>query len=203
MTARASLLALAALFGLAACSSAPTRYYTLIAAQPQASAAAAEPAAFQFEVLPIRIPVQVDQPGLVVRESAGNLAILETARWASPPADELHDALTIELEHRLGVRDLAGLPKEHDRPLLRLRADVRRFDSVPGRYASLDVLWNLSLGEAGKQQRSLTCASVLREPAGVGLDSLVLAHQRAIGALADSIAATARQWARHPGTACP
>lgn len=203
MTLRPSLLVFGGALILSACSSVPTNYHTLIATQPQTAAAAARPVDFQLQVLPVRIPVQVDQPSLVVRQSDGRLAILETALWASPPADEFHDALAIELEQRLGVRDLAGLPGRTDKPLLSLRTDVRRFDSLPGRHAALDVVWSLEMSSRGQENRTLTCASVIHEPAGSEVDSLVLAHQRAINTLADGIAETARQWALDPHGECP
>ena len=205
MISRALSLTLAAAVTLSGCSSAPARYYTLIADQPQASRVTATSAGFQFEMLPVRIPVQVDQPSLMVREGTGSLAILESARWASPLADELHDALAMELERRLGVRDLAGMPKQTGQPLLRLRTDVRRFESESGGQATLDVVWNLSLSRGEKQQRNLTCSSVLAEPAGAELDELdelVAAHQRAVAALADATATTARQWVEDPDFGC-
>ncbi|AHL74560.1 hypothetical protein CH92_05405 [Stutzerimonas stutzeri] len=202
MTLRPPLLMLVSALILSACSSPATRYHTLIAAQPRTTDAV-EPVGFQLQVLPVRIPVQADQPSLVVRESDGRLTILESALWASPPADEFHDALAIELEHRLGVRDLAGLPGRANTPVLSLRTDVRRFDSLPGLHAALDVVWNLEMSERGRESRTLTCASVIHEQAGAELDSLVLAHQRAIAGLADTIARTARHWATNPDGDCP
>jgi len=202
MILRPYLLMLGSALFLYACSSTPTRYHTLIAAQPR-TAETVEAVGFQLQVLPVRIPVQADQPSLVVRESDGRLAILETALWASPPADEFHDALAIELEHRLGVRDLAGLPGRSNTPVLSLRADVRRFDSLPGRHAALDVVWSLEMSERDRENRTLTCASVIHEQAGIELESLVLAHQRAIAELADTIARTARNWAANPNGDCP
>lgn len=202
MTLRPFLLMLCSALILSACSATPTRYHTLIAAQPGAPETV-EPARFQLKVLPVRIPVQADQPSLVIRESDGRLAILETALWASPPADEFHDALAIELEQRLGVRDLAGLPGRSGAPVVSLRTDVRRFDSLPGLHAAVDVVWSLELSERGRENRTLTCASVVHEQAGVELDSLVLAHQRAIAGLADTIARTARNWAENPRGDCP
>lgn len=202
MILRPYLLMLGGVLTLSACSSAPTHYHTLIAAQPQTTEAV-ESVEFQLQVLPVRIPVQADQPSLVVRESDGRLTILQTALWASPPADEFHDALAIELEQRLGVRDLAGLPGRANAPTLSLRTDVRRFDSLPGLHAALDVVWSLELSERGRESRTLTCASVIHEQAGVELDSLVLAHQRAIAELADEVARTARHWAANPDGDCP
>ena len=204
MTVRTHLLALACALSLGGCSSLPTHYYTLIAPASQASAAAS-PAPFQFEMQPVLMAVQVDQPPLVVRQGNGSLAILENERWGAPLGDEFHDALTGELERRFGSRDLAGLPKQADEPVITIRTDVRRFESVLDRYALIDVVWNLSLrgnGNGGKRQ-TLTCSSVIRQPAGTGMESLVLAHQKAVSTLADAIARTAKQWAAQTTSPCP
>jgi uncharacterized lipoprotein YmbA len=152
----------------------------------------------------VLMAVQVDQPPLVVRQGDGSLAILENERWGAPLGDEFHDALTGELERRFGSRDLAGLPKQSDEPVLSIRTDVRRFESVLGQYALIDVVWNLSLrGNGSGKRQTLTCSSVIRQPAGVGMESLVLAHQKAVSSLADSIAKTANSWARQPDSRCP
>lgn len=202
MTVRLKLMVLATALGISACASQPTHYYTLIApltsAQPPAKAAA-----FQFEMLPVIMPVQVDQPALVVRQSNGTLTILETERWGAPLGDEFHDALTGQLERHLGVRDLAGLPKNSEQPVVSLRTDVRRFESTLGQKATIDVVWNLSLRNGSAKRQGLTCSSVVSEPAGSTMEDLVLAHQRAVGKLAGIIATTARQWAQQGSSSCP
>ena len=110
-------LLLSLTLGLAACSSAPTRYYTLMPPVTEGSAAARN-ANLQFEMSTVRIPVQVDQPQLVVRQDSGTLAILETQRWSAPLVDEFHDALASQMEHKLGTRNLEGLPKQPGLPVL-------------------------------------------------------------------------------------
>ncbi|SEJ82317.1 membrane integrity-associated transporter subunit PqiC [Pseudomonas sp. NFR16] len=202
MTLRNHLLMLACALSLGACSSTPTRYYTLIAPATEPAANVAQ-APFQFEMQPVLMAVQVDQPPLVVRQGDGSLAILENERWGAPLGDEFHDALTGQLERRLGSRDLAGLPKQSDEPVLSVRTDVRRFESVLDRYALIDVVWNLSLRGAGVKRQTLTCSSVIRQPAGTGMENLVLAHQKAVSSLADVIARTATDWARQPSSRCP
>ncbi|GFM84693.1 lipoprotein [Pseudomonas cichorii] len=206
MTLRLKLMVLAAALGLSACSSTPTRYYTLIAPMNSATVPSAQPAPFQFEMLPVLMPVQVDQPPLVVRQGDGSLAILDTERWGSPLGDEFHDALTAQLERRFGSRDMAGLPKDSGQPVLSLRTDVRRFESVPGQYALIDVVWSLSLrntgATAGNKRLNLTCSSVIREQAGLGMENLILAHQQAVSKLAQEIAGTAQGWAQNPSSRC-
>ena len=97
---------------------------------------------------------------------------------------------------------MAGLPKDSSQPVLSLRTDVRRFESVPGSYAMIDVVWSLGLRNSGSKAQNLTCSSVIREPAGPGMENLVLAHQRAVSRLADVIAKTAGAWAREQQSHC-
>jgi uncharacterized lipoprotein YmbA len=202
MTLRTHLLALACALSLSACSSTPTHYYTLIAPATDVAPSAAQ-APFQFEMQPVLMAVQVDQPPLVIRQGDGSLAILENERWGAPLGDEFHDALTGQLERRFGSRDLAGLPKQSDEPVLSVRTDVRRFESVLDQYALIDVVWNLSLRSSGAKPQTLTCSSVIRQPAALGMENLVLAHQKAVASLADVIARTANEWARQPSARCP
>ncbi|MFJ4142516.1 membrane integrity-associated transporter subunit PqiC [Pseudomonas sp. NPDC089734] len=202
MTLRLKLMVLAAALGITACSSTVTRYYTLIAPMDTNSVTSTSAAPFQFEMLPVLMPVQVDQPPLVVRQGDGSLAILDTERWGSPLGDEFHDALTAQLERRFGTRDIAGLPKDSSQPLLSLRTDVRRFESVPGQYALIDVVWSLSLRKSGNQRLNLTCSSIIREQAAVGMEGLILAHQQAVAKLAQNIAGTAQNWVQTPSSGC-
>ena len=196
------LLVMGSLLALSACSSTPMRYHTLIPTQSAEVASNGQSVDFQLQLMPVRIPMQVDQPSLIVRESDGQLTILETALWASPPADEFHDALAFALEHRLGVRDLAGLPGNPRQPVVSVRTDVRRFDSLPGSHTALDVVWSLEL-KSGQEQSALTCASRINEPATTEVASLVQAHQRSIGELAEEIAGAARQLVENNRMTCP
>ena len=69
---------------LAACASAPTHYYTLLAPDTATTSPAADPA-FQFSVAPIAIPPQVDIPQLLVRQGAGAMQPVESRRWGATP----------------------------------------------------------------------------------------------------------------------
>jgi len=185
---------------LAACASAPTHYYTLIA--PEHGDATARAAPFLIEVLPVGIPAQVDQPQLVVRHGAGSITLLEGERWAAPLNDELRTALSNELTYRLGAQDIVGLTHSAGKPILRVKLEVRRFDSVVEQYALLDADW--SLGVVGDHNSArLLCHSQLREPAGSDYASLVRAHQQTIATLATQISDAARSWVSSRREACP
>ena len=187
---------------LTACSSPVMHSYTLQGSAPPSETPVAAPA-FQLEIRPVRVPVQVDQPQLVVRLNQASLAIMENDRWGAPLAEEFHDALTDRLESRLGTHDLAGMSKDAKRPVLSIQAEVRRFDSLPGQYALEEVVWSLELRGNGQGRRTLTCATQIRQPAGVELKSLVLAHQHLIDLLAKTIADTANGWTKDAALKCP
>jgi uncharacterized lipoprotein YmbA len=175
---------------LGACASAPMHYYTLIA---PAVGDAARPVAetVPFELLPVSVPAQDDQPQLVIRQGGQGVALLQNERWIAPLADEVRGALSADLTQALGSADVTGLP-HGETPVVRVKVDVRRFDSQPGSYARLDAGWSLRLlGQNGGA--SLSCSSRFDEAVGPGYDALVQGHQQALGKLAATVAATARQ----------
>jgi len=193
------LLAAALALGLAACASEPAHYYTLMApvqAQAQLPAAAA---GFQFELMAVGIPAQVDQPQLVIRQGGQAVAPLGGERWIAPLAEEVRGALSADLAQALHTPDVSGLPAE-GKPRLRIKVDLRRFDSVPGEYALVDAAWSVRQlqGDA-----TLACTSQVREPVGPGYDALVAGHQRALAALAGQIARVAGAVAAGQTPPCP
>ncbi|MDE1962795.1 MAG: membrane integrity-associated transporter subunit PqiC [Xanthomonadaceae bacterium] len=190
---------LGAVLALGACASAPTRYYTLV---PPASAAPVQGGAGPaFELLPVSIPAQDDQPQLVVREGGQGVALLQGERWIAPLADEIRGALSADLAGALGRPDVSGLAHA-GKPVVRIKVDVRRFDSQPGGYALLEAAWSLRLLDGDDATRSLACSSTFRRPVGPGYDALVQGHQQALGQLADQIARAARELAAGPAH-CP
>jgi hypothetical protein len=192
-------LAILAVSGIAACASAPTRFYTLL---PQSSPArSASSAEYRINVLPVRIPAQDDQPQLVVRESEDRVALLEGERWVAPLGDQIRAAVSEGLARDLGAVDVHGLPASGPQRVYRVKLDVRRFESVPGRYAREDIVW--SVHEADAAHAALTCASSLTEPVGSGYAALVRGHQQALAALSGRIAGALRAVAAGRAVACP
>ncbi|MEY2160630.1 PqiC family protein [Rhodanobacter sp. FW106-PBR-LB-2-11] len=183
---------------LAACASAPTHYYTLVApADAAAASPSPSPSSPPFELLPVGVPAQVDQPQLVVREGGQSVALLGSERWIAPLGDEVRSALSADLARELRSADVSGLPG-NDRPLLRIKLDLRRFDSAPGSYALVEAAWSVRLLH-GAQPAMLACTSRVSEAVGPGYPALVQGHQRAIGQLAAQIADAARRWAAAGG----
>ncbi|WP_329741004.1 PqiC family protein [Dyella sp. A6] len=183
---------------LAACASAPMHYYTLIAPAGSQSPVGAQ-APFRFALLPVTIPAQVDQPQLVVRQNAQGVAMLDDHRWIAPLGDEIRGALSADLARDLHTQDVSGLPAG-DKPVLRIKVDVRRFDSDPGQYALVEAAWSV---HDLKNGAVLACTSRIEKPVGRGFDALVAGHQQALTALAGRIAGVAPAVAGGRVPACP
>lgn len=186
---------------LAACSSAPMHYYTLVPAPDTAQAdATLPPATFQFELLPVGIPAQDDVPQLVVRQGGQAVDLLNGERWIAPLNDEVRSALSVDLSRRLNAQDITtGLPVD-GKPILRIKVELQRFDSSPGNYALIDATWTI---RPLKGEAVLTCRSRINEDAGQGYAGLVAGHQRALSELAERIARVAPAMAAGSTPACP
>jgi uncharacterized lipoprotein YmbA len=186
---------------LGACGSAPpTHFYTLVPPAGEVVKPAASTAAgFQFELLPVTVPSQVDQPPLVVRQGGQGVAVLQGERWIAPLGDELRSALSANLMHDFNAQDVTGLPA-NGKAVLRIKLDVRRFDSVPGSYAFIEAAWSV---RSLKGNESLSCASRVSEQVSDGYESLVEGHQRAVARLAGQIGAVAGALAAGQTPTCP
>lgn len=198
-TFRRSLAPAAVLLGLAACSSTPPRFYTLVA--PAGARAAAPSAAFQIEVLPVDIPAQVETPLIVVREGSGQMAKAESQRWIAPLDAEIRSALSADLSRALGVRDVYGLTFGNGLRTYRVTLKVQRFDSAPGAYARIDAVWTVH--PLDQEKITSTCSSSVSQTVGAGYDALAQGHQQAIETIAQQIAASINALQSGQAAACP
>lgn len=180
-------------FMLGACAgSPPARYYTLQEASSAQALQSATPLSVPanqpvIEVLPVSVPVQVDQPQIMLRDRAGAVTPLYSDRWAAPLADELRSALSDRLTRRLGVADVYEVKAARGEPVWRVQVDIQRFDSVLGEAATLDATWRLRA--INLNAPASLCRTQIREPAGgADLQSLVAAHQAAVGKFGDIVA---------------
>ena len=179
----------------------PERFHTLLAPQAAAtSPAVAKPV--YVDLLPVHVPAQVDHAQWVVRQPDESLLVLEQDRWAAPLPDEVRGAVVERLAARWGAVDVraVGLPPA---AVWRVRIDVQRFESIPGREARLEAAWSVSLPAAASPPReasTLVCRSVLIEPVGDGgVPALAAGHRRNVAGLADMIGESLTA----PGGGCP
>ena len=194
----AACMALAA--AASGCGSAPvTRFHTLL--EPPTGKVAAEASKVAWELLPVVVPVQVDQPQLVVRADDGTLALRENERWIAPLADEYRAALVDRLTQALGTPPLAEASKGSR--LWRVRVDVQRFDSVPSRYALEEMNWSLRPAEAAGDDALLACHAAVEVPVTPGYPALTAGHRQAVERFAAAIAANLRSLDAGQPADCP
>ena len=195
----AACIALAAV--ASGCGSAPvTRFHTLLG--PLGKPAASEASQVAWELLPVAVPVQVDQPQLVVRADDGTLVLRENERWIAPLADEYRAALVDRLTQALGTPPaLAEAPK--GRRLWRVRVDVQRFDSVPGRYALEELNWSLRPAEAAGGDALLACHGQVEVPVAADYPALTAGHRQAVERFATAIATSLRALDAGQPANCP
>lgn len=181
-----SALGLAA--ALAACSSSPvSRFYTL--GGSDAATRTAAPASFYLEVSPVDMPPQVAKNQMVVQDGSAQVRVLEDERWASLPADEVRRALSADLSQRTGAIDVYGTPHPEIIPVYRVKVNVQRFESSPGRRALIDAVWSV---RGVNNEAVLTCRTVAEQTVDAGYDALVAGHRRAVDQLASDISAGVR-----------
>jgi uncharacterized lipoprotein YmbA len=196
-SARAICMAMLLLIG--GCTSTAAHYYTLVPESAR-KPPPADIAPFRLEVAPVRVPAQVDRLELVTRLPDGGVAIADGERWIAPLADELRNALSIELGERLGGGDPGPGPVGSD--LVSVRIQVERFESAPSRYALIEASWTLDV-KAHPKDVLVTCRTRAYEPVRGGYPELVRAHQRTIVLIADEIATAAEGAAAGRSALCP
>ena len=184
---------------VAACTSTPVHYHTLVPAP--ADADVAQPAAsYAVEVDPVKVPAQVDRFELVVRRSSGEITLLEDELWVAPLADELRNALIVELTRRLASVDTADTHR--DPAAIAVRIEVERFESAPAHYALIEAFWHLRVNN-GTRPEGLACRTRAYQRVSDGYTALVHGHQTAVVSIADQIADAARRLIIDSAAVCP
>lgn len=183
-----------------ACGSAPvTHFHTLLPAPDSAGQrASASVPAVPWELLPVTIPAQLDQPQWVVRAADDTLAVLEQERWIAPLADEIRAAVSDRLTATLGLPGAPAKPGDHD--AWRVRIEVQRLEAAPGRYARLEATWELR----GADARALfTCRGAYQQRVEPGYAALAAGHRQAVVRLADAVGSALLATREGPGRKCP
>jgi len=181
--AMAGVCALAAL--VSACSSVPAPAFHSLMPAPAASAPRISPVgAVAWEVLPVTVPAQVDQPQWVVQSVDGSLAVLEQQRWIAPLGAEIRAAVAERLTLALGAPAAAAAAAPGKQ--WRVAIEVQRFESAPGRETRLEARWTLSSTSDGAA--TLSCrGEFVQAMSGTSYIALAKGHQQGVAQLGDAI----------------
>ncbi|HEX7747424.1 MAG TPA: PqiC family protein [Bordetella sp.] len=197
--------ALAVLAALAGCAgSPPVRYYTLTAPVQAGKSAPAAPANYAIEVAPVSVPAQADLPQLMLRSGSGELTAQYSDRWSGPLPSELRNALSMVLTRQLGVPDVRGLAPSPGLPVWRVQVDVQRFDASTAGPAVIDATWRVrplqGMG-AGLLCRSRIETPVTMPAGSTDLEAVVVAEQKAVALLGQTIASAVQSQGRQAAAA--
>jgi len=107
--------------------------------------------------------------------------------WLCRPRSTAHSWWCGKGRAACALQDLLGGPAGGGKASLRV--DVQRFDTVPGRYASLEAVWRLKQ----QGQAELTCRTSVQTAADNSIISLVNAHQANLRKLAEAVRGSALQ----------
>lgn len=189
-----------AVLTLAGCASTPPEhFYSLSNGMGVAPKAPAPAAGYYIEMPAVTVPQQVARNQMVVTTGEGRIDLLEYDRWASPPAAEIVQALSLAVSGELGTIDVFRTPSPDGAPVYRISTNVQRFESAPGKYALIDAVWSVRLVGGAKV---LTCRSVANEDVGAGNDAVVAGHRRAVVRIGADIAKGVRALAAGGDAGC-
>jgi len=185
-------IVLMATLALAACSSMPTRFYTLAAAPAAASVAPLAAAAMPvfIEIPAVSVPERLARPQIVIRNDETRIDILEQDRWSSPFNNELHDALASAIANRLGAVDVTRGGRPANAPVYRIMLELRQLDAVKGGKVDAQLAWTITRSDSASSGASSVCSlRVMESAADSAVDGVVQAMQRVVARTSDAIAA--------------
>lgn len=171
---------------LGACKSPSASFYTLSPDHALVSGGAARP--IVAVIGPVTIPEVVDRPQIVTRVANNEVVVNEFARWAEPLNNDIGRVIAADLSVLLNSPQISVFDATRD-PLnvWRVRIDVMRFESVPAREVTVEVLWVVRPPGKG---RPIMGRSIAREiVSGPGFEPLVAAHDHALASVSRDIAA--------------
>ncbi|RJG05760.1 membrane integrity-associated transporter subunit PqiC [Noviherbaspirillum cavernae] len=195
-----SRITLAIALLLAGCAAAPIRYHTLATAEPVTPSAPAATTSHAgkpifIELTPVAVPERLVRPQLVVRRQGSargseRIDILDDDRWSSPFNSELRDALASGIAARSDAVDVTHGGRPPGETAYRIAVQLRQFDAIPDARVDATFSWTIARSDGG---RGAACVLPLSEAVGPGTDALVQGIQRAVGRVAEQIAAQVTQ----------
>jgi len=188
------LLALAAAL-LNGCASPEPRYYSLAsggASTVSTTAPGANPV--WIEVSPVRVPERLNRAQFVVTDGdAGGVKLLDLSRWSAPLPDELRDALSQQLQAKLGAVDTYQQGLSGVEPVYRVTTEVVRLDTDLGQRARATIAWTVRRLPDGKVLGGRTETEL---PAPGQADGMVNAYRQIVATTAADIATSVQSLQR-------
>ena len=177
---------------LAACASAPTRFFTLDAVPPGAASPAAAYAGPPVKLLAVHIPPALDRDELVSETGAGEMRVHDLEHWEAPLGLTARQALIQDLAARLPSGAVLGPSEPGGDGVATLSADVVSFQAGP-QGATMQAAWTLTLPAATGAPEPLVyrapLALLTAPAAGEGGQATATAFSALLGRLSDDIAA--------------
>lgn len=135
-------LALTLALSLAACSSQPTRYYTL----HQTSATPTPPGSYTHTLGlgPVFLPEALNQPGIVTYSQGQEVIVSGYNIWAGYPNQAVTRVLTDNLSILLGADTVWPFPWDNRaRPARQVRVVIEEMAGERGKHVTLQAKWTL------------------------------------------------------------
>lgn len=180
------LLLVLAIALAAGCATTPqSRFFSLSAASPPATAASG----LSLALGPIDLPEYLDRPQIVTRSGDNRLSVDEFNRWGGSLEEEIGRVLALYLGRRLGAQHVYTYPSRVAADTdYRIALDIRGFDGALGGEVGLDVAWSLIDDRGGKvlQTRQTSYRSAARGP---DYDAYAAALSDTLMQLGDDLAA--------------
>ena len=183
-----AMLALIGALGLGCLGRSPNaRHYTMSATE--GTVVDTGSTGLGIELGPLNIPSYLDRPQIAIRVSPSEIEFDDQNRWAGGFRSNVERVLADNLGSRLNAsrtRARGGVPSI---PISRIvRIDILSFEGMPGERLTLRAQW--AIAKRGDRSETRSGTTSLRVPLDDDrIDTLVRAHDEALGQLADAIAA--------------
>lgn len=138
---------------------------------------------------PLTIPRMIDRPTIVTRSASGELHIDEFHRWAGTLESTVLDTLTQSIARQLGSEQVVAYPwTNFITPDFRVPIDILRLDGELGGVVTLEATWGVT--PSSRQHAAVVHqAEIRQQTSGKDYADLIAAHNLALEALAQRIAA--------------
>jgi uncharacterized lipoprotein YmbA len=192
---RRTIFAMAAAVLLTACisSSPQSRFYTLLAKEPEPGIVRVAVGDEWVGIGPIDVPSYLDRPQIVTRGEGHRLVVHEFDRWADPLKDRVLDVLMENVVSLSDSKRVAPYPwPSAFRPDHRVTGEINAFEAGPTGEVVLKTRWTVQVVDAPESIE--VRMSEYREPADTDdFNSVVAAMSRALARWSVDIASALSQ----------